>query len=408
LNSTSENNMTTPPDEYVLTIVIPALNEEDAIARTITNCIESKPHIIAQTPCRDVEIILVSDGSTDGTVAIGTSFVPRISVEVFEKNRGYGAALKHGFAVGSGNLVSFLDGDSTCDAMNFIPMVNKLIDENADVCIGSRMGPDSQMPGIRRFGNMIFRTILNVLAGSRVSDTASGMRVIRRDSLQKLYPLPDGLHFTPAMSCRAIFDPHLKIEEIDMSYAERVGASKLSVVKDGLRFLRIIMETALTYQPIRFFGTAGVIFLLLALGYGISPVLHYLQYTEVPEDRIYRLIAVVTFGVAGLMLTGVGFLANRLVAQIHGYYEPKNRRSLASRFAWVGVVLVLLGMGVNSKPLYQYLTMGEILEHWSYLALGALFVLSGIQIFCYSILELMLDELWSVHTFRERFKEEKK
>jgi hypothetical protein len=241
-----------------------------------------------------------------------------------------------------------------------------------------------------------------------VSDTASGMRVIRRDSLQKLYPLPDGLHFTPAMSCRAIFDPHLKIEEIYMSYAERVGASKLSVVKDGLRFLRIIMETALTYQPIRFFGSIGVIFLVLALGYGISPVLHYLQYTEVPEDRIYRLIAVVTFGVAGLMLTGVGLLANRLVAQIHGYYEPKNRRSLASRFAWVGVALVLLGIGVNSKPLYQYLTMGVILEHWSYLALGALFVLSGIQIFCYSILELMLDELWSVHTFRERFKEKKK
>jgi len=68
--------------------------------------------------------------------------------------------------------------------------------EQADVVLGCRLNPDSKMPPIRRVGNLIFATILSVLSSNRVRDTASGMRVIRRSSLDSLYPLPDGLHFT--------------------------------------------------------------------------------------------------------------------------------------------------------------------------------------------------------------------
>ena len=69
--------------------------------------------------------------------------------------------------------------------------------------LGCRLNKHSQMPLIRRIGNSIFAAILSVFSSSRVRDTASGMRVVRRSSLDRL-PLPDGLHFTPAMSARAM------------------------------------------------------------------------------------------------------------------------------------------------------------------------------------------------------------
>ena len=62
------------------------------------------------------------------------------------------------------------------------------------------------------------------------------MRVLRREALNTLYPLPDGLHFTPAMSARALMTDQ-RVVEIPMSYAERVGESKLRVLRDGVRFL---------------------------------------------------------------------------------------------------------------------------------------------------------------------------
>ncbi|MFH1737357.1 MAG: glycosyltransferase family 2 protein [bacterium] len=402
------NEQMHPPsgeESFSLSIVIPAYNEEEAIATTIGNCLKARDRICEQTPCESVEVILVSDGSFDRTEEIARGFEPEIRVFAFPENRGYGAAIKHGFEQAHGNLVAFLDGDSTCDPMSFIPQVNKLLATGADVCIGSRMGPDSEMPAIRRVGNWIFRTILNTLAGSKVSDTASGMRVIRRSSLRRLYPLPDGLHFTPAMSCRAIFDPELKIEEVFMVYRERVGRSKLSVVKDGLRFLHIISEIALTYQPLKFFGGVGAILLLLAMAYGIGPILHYLQYQKVPEDRIYRLLAVITFAVGGLMLTSVGLLANRVVAFIHGFYKPTGQSFLAGRFMVAAACCVAAGVLLNAKPLYQYITERQIHEHWSYVALGAVLVLSGMQVFCFAVLELILDKLWVAQQHRKTMAE---
>src|SRR5438309_2266788 len=86
------------------------------------------------------------------------------------------------------------------------------------------------------------KLLLSLFSSARVRDTASGMRVLRRSSLRKLLPLPDGLHFTPAMSARGLMSRDLKIAEIDMPYHEREGKSKLRMMKDGTRFLKAIMD----------------------------------------------------------------------------------------------------------------------------------------------------------------------
>jgi len=129
---------------HVLTIVIPALNEEEAIGDTLRRTREARAFICANSPVSDVDIVVVSDGSTDRTEEIAKTF-DDVTVLVFEKNRGYGAAIKCGFEHGRGDLVSFLDADGTCDPKTFAELCRVLEEQQVDLAPGSRMGADSEL-----------------------------------------------------------------------------------------------------------------------------------------------------------------------------------------------------------------------------------------------------------------------
>ena len=241
-----------------LLIAIPALNEEKSIADTVSRTLDARKEIVASTPVTDVEVTVVSDGSTDGTVEQARSFGDQIHLIVFPENRGYGAAIKEAWRQSDAELLGFLDADGTCDPRFFVPLCDRLFDDHADVVLGCRLHGESKMPAVRRIGNALFAMIMCLFSLSRVKDTASGMRVVRRASLSKVLPLPDGLHFTPAMSARALLSEDVRIVEIDMPYSERQGESKLRVGKDGVRFLKVILETAFLYRPSRPLGILGV------------------------------------------------------------------------------------------------------------------------------------------------------
>ena len=225
-----------------------------------------------------VEVIVVSDGSTDRTVEIAQGF-DEVKVIVFEKNRGYGAAIKEGWRQGTGNLVGFLDADGTCNPQYFGEMCRLCAEESADVTLGSRLGPESQMPRVRRIGNRIYAFMLGFLCGRYVTDTASGMRVVRRSSLQDLYPLPDGLHFTPSMSARAMLN-NLRVMEIPMPYAERIGESKLNVLRDGIQFFKTIVSGVLCYRPEKLFLMAFSLCMLFLVLLAASPTEYYFENQE--------------------------------------------------------------------------------------------------------------------------------
>jgi glycosyltransferase involved in cell wall biosynthesis len=386
----------TRPD--LLTIVIPALNEEEAIAGTITRCLEARDQIRREAGLDGVEVVVVSDGSTDRTVEIARGF-DEVRVIVFERNRGYGAAIKEGFRQGRGSLLGFIDADGTCDPRYFAAMCRVAREDEADVVLGSRMGPGSKMPRVRKLGNRLYALLLGLLCGRRVTDTASGMRVIRRGALGLLYPLPDRLHFTPSMSARALLNG-LRVVEIPMSYEERIGTSKLSVVGDGFRFLRTIIEGVLCYRPERPFMMVFSACLLSGLLLAMYPVEFYWRQGRVEEWMIYRFVACFLLGTAGFLLLCAAVLANRMAA-----LGPKRRDGdsfwvAASARLFEGMALTVFVVAAVGTALaliwpgaVEFATSGHITLHWSRIIVGAFGVLLAFQALVTKVL-LQVVALW--------------
>ena len=355
-----------------LLIAIPALNEEESIADTVRRALEARKEIVTSTPVTDVEITVVSDGSTDGTVEEARSFADQIHVIVFPANRGYGAAIQEAWRQSDAELLSFLDADGTCDPRFFVPLCNRLFDDHADVVLGCRLHSRSQMPAIRRIGNALFATIMSMFSLSRVRDTASGMRVVRRASLSKLLPLPYGLHFTPAMSARAVLSEGVRIVEIDMPYSERQGESKLSVGKDGVRFLKVILETAFLYQPSRPLGILGLAGLGTAAALMVQPTVFYLEHRYVLEWMIYRFVVSHLAGVAGALFLSTSYLTDKMVRiGLHSEKLPREHRNrvgelLGRRSFWLfPVALIIAGGALVAPSFIELVRTGATYEHWS-------------------------------------------
>ncbi|HNQ24319.1 MAG TPA: glycosyltransferase family 2 protein [Phycisphaerae bacterium] len=379
-----------------LSIVIPAYNEEQAIAAIIRRCLDARATIARHAPVTDVEVIVVSDGSTDRTADIAASFAD-VRLIVFEKNRGYGAALKRGFEESTGELVAFLDADGTCDPNFFAPLCSALIEQEAAVALGSRMGPHSRMPRLRRLGNRAYAFILSLLSNRVATDTASGMRVIRRDALPRLYPLPDGLHFTPAMSARVLMDDELRLVEVPMPYEERVGESKLHVWRDGVRFLRTILEMTLMWRPARMFMACAGLCLTLMVLLAMHPIEMWVARGHLEEGMIYRLLFCSLLGTVGVTLLSAGVLADHVHRLVSGRPTPRTflGAALGAVYTFRGVLVVtlaaipllvwLIGPGIRTR-----LTEGYVAIHWSRVVLAGLIAFGGVQMTVTGLLATIL------------------
>src|ERR1035441_5437779 len=139
-----------------LLIAIPALNEETSIESIIQRSLAARDFIIQTSPVTEVEITVVSDGSTDRTVQLAGLYTDRIHLIVFPINRGYGAAIKEAWRQSDADIVGFLDADGTCDPKFFADLCTALESRRADVALGCRLNKDSRMPAVRRLGNLVF------------------------------------------------------------------------------------------------------------------------------------------------------------------------------------------------------------------------------------------------------------
>ena len=173
-------------------------------------------------------------------------------------NRGYGAAIKTGFSRARGELLAFLDADSTYPPASFASLCDVAIRERRRhrdrfAAVGWRESACRRFAGSATSSG---RTCSPSSALARWRTRPAACACLRRSCLQQLYPLPDGLNFTPVMSTRSLHEG-LKVVEIPIAYHERSGRSKLSVVRDGTRFLKTILWTALQYNPARILELAG-------------------------------------------------------------------------------------------------------------------------------------------------------
>jgi glycosyltransferase involved in cell wall biosynthesis len=125
-------------------------------------------YIYKNSPVTDVEITVISDGSTDRTVEIASRYLGQISLIEFPQNKGYGAAIKEAWRRSEADFLGFLDADGTCDPKFFAPLCSRLVDQGADVVLGCRLNEHSRMPLLRRIGNFIFASILTTFSSSRV------------------------------------------------------------------------------------------------------------------------------------------------------------------------------------------------------------------------------------------------
>jgi hypothetical protein len=392
-----------------LAIAIPALNEEESIEAIIRRCLAAREYIRSQSPVTEVEVTVVSDGSTDRTVELARPFEGQVRLIVFPENRGYGAAILAAWRGSEADLLGFLDADGTCDPRFFADLCRLAAGEGADVVLGNRMTRGSHMPLLRRLGNALFGALLSLFSSQRVRDTASGMRVVRRESLGKLLPLPSGLHFTPAMSARALLRSDVVIREIPMPYAERAGRSKLKPWRDGLRFLRTILDATLLYRPSRPLSLAGLACLTAAVLLMIPPALHYLRSRTVEEWMIYRFVVGHLLGTTAVLALSGAYLGRRIVslsglpaARAHRG-ERLARRFFSSRWFWaVPALLAAAGLALVLPSLSELVVTGATYEHWSrFIVMSSLLSTAAVLAVTW-LLHRALDLLAAQQEFRAR------
>jgi len=242
----------------IVSIIVPAFNEERSIGS-----------VIDEIPSRldgwDVNVIVVDDGSTDATAQRAKSH--GATVISHSTNRGYGATLKTGFRNANGDVIGFLDADATYPPSQFQALFRELRETDAQIVVGSRLaGRNEGMPPVRRVGNRFFGKVLKAATGTPVTDPASGMRLFSREILDELYDLSDGLDFTPDMTTRLV--RRYEYAEVPIPYRERVGDSKLGVVKHGIQFFDTIITAIIDQRPKRLLAGLGLFgALLAAVGY---------------------------------------------------------------------------------------------------------------------------------------------
>lgn len=381
-----------------LTVVIPAYNEESGIAQIASRVLATRDELAA-IGVSEFELLIVDDGSHDDTARIAAG-IPGVNLIRHPTNKGYGAALKTGFNQSQADLIGFLDADGTYPPEYFSRLCAVAMD-GADLVIGSRMaGADSKMPVTRRIGNIFFARLLSLVGRQTITDSASGMRVFRRDILDCLYPLPDGLNLTPVMSTRAVHEG-IRMAEVPIPYSERLGRSKLSVVNDGSLFLRSMLWTALQYNPVRILGMLGIAGVLIGLlCVAVLVIMRLSGVTVLTPWTVVALYTGVVAGMVGVNLFLLGIVFNYLIALFRGrpvqqglfgrkfFDSPLDRH-----FGWMGIGSFLAGLAITGVAVILGIGGWDMGQLWLYGLASAMLILLGVELVTFWVIFRVLDEL---------------
>lgn len=201
-----------------LSIIVPVYNEASTIAEVLSR-------VLAIELDLDRQIVVVDDGSTDGTREWLDAWVEDqpdwVLVEHHAGNRGKGAALRTGFAKATGDYVIIQDGDLEYDPRDYPRMLAPLLEGRARVVYGSRfLGARPPMFFTQRMGNVFLTKLTNLLYGASITDMETCYKLFAREVIQQLPLAADRFDIEPEMTAR-VLRQGIEIVEVPISYSGR-------------------------------------------------------------------------------------------------------------------------------------------------------------------------------------------
>jgi hypothetical protein len=375
----------------VVSVVIPCLNEVGAIGGVVRRTLEGFAKLSLPG-----EIIIVDNGSTDGTAAEASRAGARV---VVENRPGYGSALRRGFAEARGRYIIMADGDDTYPTENLRPFVS-LLSDGCDVVYGDRFAggiePQAMSWSHRYVGTPVLSWLVRQLSGVEVADSQCGMRGFRREALEQLDLRATGMDLNMEMLMK-VGQAGLVVGQVPIKLARRIGESKLQTIPDGWRNLRYL----LVISPDHLFLVPGIaLFLLglltLAVQSSMPGGLHVASMTWVPQ------FAPLILGSVGTQLIWFAVIANVYYANAGLMVTDQSAGGLVHLFSryfsleWMLLTsLVVAGAGSALEILVGLQQFDVIAAHQALASVGAFSVIVGLQSFFSSFIAYLLS---SEHT----------
>ena len=248
----------------------------------------------------ETQIIVVDDGSTDGTAQVCRD----AGVEVISHpySKGNGAAVKTGARAAGGDYVVFMDGDGQHSPADIGRLLAE-IDKGYDLVIGARSGRGAQASVARWSANAFYNRFASWMVNRHIDDLTSGFRCVeRRKFLSFLYLLPNGFSY-PTTSTMAFFRAGHSVGFVPIEVAARIGRSHINVLRDGVRFFLIIFKVGTLYSPLKIYFPAAV----MVAGLGL------LNYVLTVANSGWRFTNMSTLLIlAGMIMFLIGLLSEQL------------------------------------------------------------------------------------------------
>jgi len=241
-------------DQGMISIVIPAYNEEEGIGGVIEGI---------TTLGIEGEIIVVDDGSEDNTADIVREY-QGVRLIRHDLRRGYGAAIKTGIRHARGEIILVIDADGTYPHHHIPALISGIVEEDYDMVVGARVSGDVHIPMLRRPAKWLLRRLAEYLSGTRIPDLNSGMRAMRRAVMEDFFHiLPEGFSFTTTITLAMLTNGY-RIKYMPVDYYKRGGRSKIRPIQDTFNFIQLIIRTVLFFNPLRVFIPLSISLVILA------------------------------------------------------------------------------------------------------------------------------------------------
>nr|MBI4156726.1 glycosyltransferase family 2 protein [Candidatus Woesearchaeota archaeon] len=236
-----------------ISIVIPAYNEQDSIAKTIQEIKE-----VLSKSKNKYEIITVNDGSKDNTSEILKS-IKNIIIINHPYNKGYGASIKTGIKNSKYDWILITDSDNTYPIKDIPKLISYI--ENYDMIIGARK--KDNIPILRKPAKAFLSLLANFLTNRKIPDLNSGFRIFKKDLALRFFNIfPSGFSFTTTITLAALTNEY-NVKFVPIDYYKRQGRSKIKP-KEFINFFVLILRIITYFEPIKIFSLISLILFFIA------------------------------------------------------------------------------------------------------------------------------------------------